>query len=104
MFCRSQHTGFLTGISGLGTTLTARLAPYMLGNQENAQMNDVQPVQARTVRVPDYFAEFRERGDGLAAFLGASIIAKVSILSVSRPRIHPLTHWRRSPSMTERTL
>ena len=40
-------------------------------------MNDVQPVQARTVRVPDYFAEFRERGDGLAAFLGASIVAKV---------------------------
>ncbi|VDC00967.1 unnamed protein product [Peniophora sp. CBMAI 1063] len=65
-------------VKGLGTTLTARLAPYMLSNQENAQMNDVQPVQARTVRVPDYFAEFRDRGDGLAAFLGASIVAKIT--------------------------
>lgn len=68
---------------GLSATLTARLVPYMLGNQENAQMNDVQPVQARAMRVPDYFAEFRERGDGLAAFLGASIVAKVCISSSS---------------------
>lgn len=72
----------LTVCVGLGATLTARLASYMLGNQESAQMNDVQPVQARTVRVPDYFAEFRERGDGLAAFLGASIVAKVRVLIV----------------------
>jgi hypothetical protein len=27
--------------------------------------------------VPEYFAEYREKGDGLAAFLGTSIVAKV---------------------------
>jgi len=37
----------------------------------------VQPKQIRIVRVPEYFAEYREKGDGLAAFLGSSIVAKV---------------------------
>jgi len=27
--------------------------------------------------VPEYFAEYRDKGDGLAAFLGSSIVAKV---------------------------
>ncbi|KAI0031289.1 actin-like ATPase domain-containing protein [Vararia minispora EC-137] len=65
-------------VKGLGAALQERLAPYMLGNPELAQHNDVQPRAVRLVRVPDYFAEFRERGDGLAAFLGASIVAKVT--------------------------
>jgi actin-related protein 9 len=29
------------------------------------------------VTVPEYFAEYREKGDGFAAFLGTSIVAKV---------------------------
>jgi hypothetical protein len=37
----------------------------------------VQPKQIRIVKVPEYFAEYREKGDGLAAFLGSSIVAKV---------------------------
>jgi hypothetical protein len=37
----------------------------------------VQPKQIRTVKVPEYFADYREKGDGLAAFLGSSIVAKV---------------------------
>jgi actin-related protein 9 len=28
------------------------------------------------LKIPDYFAEYRERGDVLAAFLGACIVAK----------------------------
>lgn len=47
----------------------------MLGNTENS--NDAQPKQIRVLHVPDYFAEYREKGDGFAAFLGASIVAKV---------------------------
>jgi hypothetical protein len=30
--------------------------------------------------VPEYFAEYREKGDGLTAFLGTSIVAKVCVL------------------------
>ncbi len=41
--------------------------------------NEVQPRTIKTLRVPDYFAEYRDKGDGLAAFLGTSIIAKVSV-------------------------
>jgi actin-related protein 9 len=37
--------------------------------------------------VPDYFAEYREVGDGYAAFLGGCIVAKVSKLDV-----HSVTH------------
>ena len=45
------------------------------------QHNEVQPKQIRTVKVPEYFAEYREKGDGLAAFLGSSIVAKVHLFS-----------------------
>jgi len=37
----------------------------------------------RVLRVPEYFANYRERGDELSSFLGASIVAKVRILSRS---------------------
>jgi actin-related protein 9 len=50
--------------------------PYVLKAEEAA--NDSQPKVVRSVRVPEYFAEYREKGDGLAAFLGGSIVAKVS--------------------------
>lgn len=39
-----------------------------------------QPTNVRTLRVPDYFAEYKDRND-LAPFLGATIYAKVSISS-----------------------
>ena len=42
------------------------------------QNNEVQARSIKTLRVPDYFAEYRDKGDGLAGFLGTSIIAKVS--------------------------
>ena len=68
------------------------------------QNNEVQARTIRTLKVPDYFAEYRDKGDGLAGFLGTSIIAKVSktvnviILAFMRP---PLTILRfSSRSMT----
>jgi hypothetical protein len=54
------------------------LAPFILNNPD--QHNDVQPRFVRVITVPDYFAEYREKGDGLAAFLGMSIVAKVCVL------------------------
>ncbi|KAH8116398.1 actin-related protein [Phellopilus nigrolimitatus] len=71
---------FVTGdcasiIKGIGTVLQSHLSLYILGNPDH--QNDTQPKQVRILHVPEYFAEYRERGDGLAAFLGASIVAKV---------------------------
>ena len=62
--------------TGLGAALSGRLAPYIL-SAPDVQSNEVQPRAIKTLRVPDYFAEYRDKGDGLAAFLGTSIIAKV---------------------------
>lgn len=44
-------------------------------------MNEFQPKSIRILKIPDYFSEYRERGDGHAAFLGGSIVAKVRILT-----------------------
>ena len=63
--------------TGLGAALSGRLAPYIL-SAPDVQSNEVQPRAIKTLRVPDYFAEYRDKGDGLAGFLGTSIIAKVS--------------------------
>ena len=40
-------------------------------------MNEVQPRTAHVANVPDYYAEYRETGNGYAGFLGSSIAAKV---------------------------
>ncbi|GJE91132.1 actin [Phanerochaete sordida] len=69
-------TGELTShIKGLGAALQARLAPFVLSQID--QQNEVQPKSIRTLRIPDYFAEYRDKGDGLASFLGSSIVAKI---------------------------
>ncbi|TFK89166.1 actin-like ATPase domain-containing protein [Polyporus arcularius HHB13444] len=71
-------TGEITNhIKGLGAALSGRLAPYIL-SAPDVQSNEVQPRHIKTLRVPDYFAEYRDKGDGLAAFLGTSIIAKLA--------------------------
>jgi actin-related protein 9 len=62
-------------IGGIAPALQTHLTSFMLSSAD--QHNEVQPKQIRTVRVPEYFAEYREKGDGLAAFLGSSIVAKV---------------------------
>ncbi|EGN96560.1 hypothetical protein SERLA73DRAFT_111155 [Serpula lacrymans var. lacrymans S7.3] len=70
-------TGDLTNhVKGIGTALQSRLAPFILTNPD--QLNEVQARVIRVLNVPEYFAEYREKGDGLAAFLGTSIVAKVA--------------------------
>ncbi|THH19437.1 hypothetical protein EW146_g1731 [Bondarzewia mesenterica] len=70
-------TGEVTAyVKGVGPALQSRLSTYILSNPD--QQNDVQPRHIRLVKVPDYFAEFREKGDGLAAFLGSTIVAKIT--------------------------
>ncbi|KIL00735.1 hypothetical protein PAXRUDRAFT_7955 [Paxillus rubicundulus Ve08.2h10] len=70
-------TGDLTNrVKGIGTALQSRLSSFILSNSD--QQNEVQPRSIRVVNVPEYFAEYREKGDGLAAFLGTTIVAKIS--------------------------
>lgn len=66
---------FIDWLTGIGAALQSRLAPFILS--DSGQQNDVQPRSIRVLTVPEYFAEFREKGENLAAFLGSSIIAKV---------------------------
>ena len=65
----------------------------MLGNPD--QQNDAQPKQIRVLHVPDYFAEYREKWDRFAAFLGASLVAKVSLslLSIQYGSMGMNTHF-----------
>jgi hypothetical protein len=63
------------GLGGIAPALQTRLSSFILSNPD--QYNEIQPKQIRIVKVPEYFAEYREKGDGLAAFLGSSIVAKV---------------------------
>ncbi|KAI0334518.1 actin-like ATPase domain-containing protein [Cubamyces sp. BRFM 1775] len=71
-------TGAITNhIKGLGAALSARVSPYILSAPDPLN-NEVQPRAVKTLRVPDYFAEYRDKGDGLAGFLGTSIVAKLS--------------------------
>ncbi|KAA1468786.1 actin-like ATPase domain-containing protein [Dentipellis sp. KUC8613] len=63
-------------VKGIGPALQSRLSPYILSSPDQA--NDVQPRSVRLVKVAEYFAEYREKGDGLAAFLGSSIVAKIT--------------------------
>ncbi|KAI9440526.1 actin-like ATPase domain-containing protein [Lactarius indigo] len=70
-------TGDVTArVKGVAPALQTHLSSFILSNAD--QHNEVQPKQVRIVRVPEYFAEYREKGDGLAAFLGSSIVAKVT--------------------------
>ena len=63
---------------GIGVALQSRVAPFI--NSADLQ-TDVQSRFVRVLSVPEYYAEYRETGNGYAAFLGSSIAAKVSWLS-----------------------
>ncbi|KAF7294506.1 hypothetical protein MKEN_01443200 [Mycena kentingensis (nom. inval.)] len=71
---------FVTGeitqhVKGIGIALESRVAPFIAASELQTE------VQARAVRVlnvPDYFPEYRDTGNGFAAFLGASITAKIT--------------------------
>ncbi|KAK7687962.1 hypothetical protein QCA50_009181 [Cerrena zonata] len=54
-------TGDITNhIKGMGQALQARLSPFILSAADQA--NEVQPRSIRVIRVPDYFAEYRDKG------------------------------------------
>lgn len=60
--------------------LQSRLAPF-IANPD--LQTDVQARGIRVLSVPEYYHEYRDTGNGLAGFLGASIVAKVSLLSLA---------------------
>ncbi|KAF8801317.1 actin-related protein [Phlegmacium glaucopus] len=71
---------FVTGditrhVKGIGVALQSRLAPFIINNVD--LVSDVQPRFVRVLSVPEYYAEYRETGNGYAAFLGSSIAAKI---------------------------
>ena len=63
--------------TGIGAALQTRLTPFILSNPD--QQTEVQTRYIRVLTVPEYFAEYRDKGDGFAAFLGTCIVGKVSI-------------------------
>ncbi|KAG6813824.1 hypothetical protein H0H92_006768 [Tricholoma furcatifolium] len=68
-------TGDLTRhVRGIGVALQSRVAPYIVTPD---LQTDMQPRYARVLSVPEYFSEYRDTGNGLACFLGASITAKI---------------------------
>ncbi|PPQ63382.1 hypothetical protein CVT24_005647 [Panaeolus cyanescens] len=60
--------------AGIGVALQSRLAPFIAGPEIQS---DVQARSIRVLNVPDYYAEYRETGNGYSAFLGSSITAKI---------------------------
>jgi actin-related protein 9 len=85
---------------GIPTALQSRLAPYILTAPDYHQANEVQTRAIRPISVPEYFAEYRENGDGLAAFLGSSIVAKVSgihLTGITKLKILRTDHLQRLP-------
>ncbi|KAK2465672.1 hypothetical protein APHAL10511_002216 [Amanita phalloides] len=76
-------TGDITKrVKGLAVALQSRLAPFLVQPDFSTE---VQPRSIRVLTVPDYYAEYRDTGNGYAAFLGASITAKI-IFSESNAR------------------
>lgn len=71
---------FVTGdvtrhVKGIGIALRSRLSPYIVTNPE--LQSDVQPRAIHVLNLPEYYPEYRDTGEGYAAFLGSSIIAKL---------------------------
>ena len=64
---------------GMGPFFTVLLGRYIVQNPEQHLMNEVQPKSIRILKIPDFYSEYREKGEGYAAFLGSSIVAKVSL-------------------------
>ncbi|KAJ7281880.1 actin-related protein [Mycena rebaudengoi] len=69
-------TGDLTRhVKGIGIALQSRVAPFIVNPE---LQTDVQPRAVRVLNLPEYFPEYRDTGNGFAAFLGASITAKIT--------------------------
>lgn len=68
--------------TGLGAALQSRLSLYLATDRTGSEkpVPAFQPNHVHAAKVPEYFAEFRNKGDLLAAFLGCGIVAKASFL------------------------
>ncbi|PVF99883.1 hypothetical protein CPB86DRAFT_702539 [Serendipita vermifera] len=73
-------TGPIANIQGLGTALESRLTPFLCADRQQSEnpVPGFQPNHCQSVKVPEYFAEFRDKGDLLSAFLGCGIVAKMT--------------------------
>jgi hypothetical protein len=80
---------------GLREALKQRLNTFLCTDRQQSEtpVPGFQPMTAHPVTVPEYFAEFRDKGDLLSEFLGCGIVAKVGA-----PIIHNL------PILTPRSL
>ncbi|KAF8582717.1 actin-like ATPase domain-containing protein [Ramaria rubella] len=59
------------GVKGLAPALQSRLYPFLLtDHQGNKHVN--------FLKLPEYFGDYLDKGDGLAAFLGTCIVAKLA--------------------------
>ncbi len=59
---------------GLGVAMQSRLAPFL---HSPDLATEIQPKSVHVLGIPEYYPEYRDTGDGYAAFLGSSITAKV---------------------------
>ncbi|KAG7093759.1 hypothetical protein E1B28_007408 [Marasmius oreades] len=68
-------TGSVTkNIKGIGVALQSRLGVY---THNSDLQTDTQPRMVRLLTLPEYYPEYRDTGEGYAAFLGSSIAAKL---------------------------
>jgi len=67
-------TGELGPVKGVAASVHSRLQSYM----QNEDYDSAVPPTSRVLKIPEYFAEYRDKGEGLAGFLGACIVAKVA--------------------------
>ena len=75
----------LTSSLGIGAGLQSRLSPFITASGLDT---DVQAKAIRVLNVPEYYAEYRDTGNGYAVFLGSSIVAKVRLLvNTLTPRV-----------------
>ncbi|KAG9018476.1 hypothetical protein FRB93_000179 [Tulasnella sp. JGI-2019a] len=77
-----QVTGKMTRVRTFGPALISYLQPYLTQSPATGAnglpVTTDQPQSSKYVRVPEYFANYRDRGDEFAAYLGANIVAKLT--------------------------
>lgn len=61
-------------LAGIAVALQSRLSPFIVHPE---LQTDIQPRSIRVLGLPEYYPEYRDTGEGFAAFLGSSIVAKV---------------------------
>ncbi|KAK7056223.1 hypothetical protein VNI00_002775 [Paramarasmius palmivorus] len=72
--CSSKITKLTYTFIGIAVALQSRLGLYL--NNPDLQ-TDIQPRSVRLLHLPEYYPEYRDTGEGYAAFLGSSITAKL---------------------------